>query len=129
MDVKVLRIAWTLAWRCRTMIGLIRWSTGCRAACVVRHRWLLVCLPHLRSTVLQGNIDQESLTFWVTVIFGFWDETPKHEGISDYTFCSEFCEIFPIILFSDTGTICESTQSWLGHMLHINFFSQRFNKV
>lgn len=76
MDLKALKIAWTLpwrsTWRCRAVIGLIRWSRGCRTAWVVRHCWLLVCLAHLRPTILQRNIDQKSFTLsvsWATLIF------------------------------------------------------------
>lgn len=76
MDLETLKIAWTWpwisTWRCRAMIGLIRWSTGCRTAWVVRHCWLLVCLAHLRPIMLQSNIDQESFTLsvsWAILIF------------------------------------------------------------
>lgn len=77
MDLKALQKAWTLpwrsTWRCRAVMGLIRWSTGCRTAWVVRHCWLLVCLAHLRSAILQRNIDQGHFTLrpvsWATLLF------------------------------------------------------------
>lgn len=55
--------------RCDRLDKMIQ---GCRTAWVVRHCWLLVCLAHLRPTILQRNIDQESFSRsvrWTTLTF------------------------------------------------------------
>lgn len=90
MDLKTLKIAWTRPWRrCRFQIGLIRWSTGCRTAWVVRHCWLLVCLAHLHPTILWRNINQGSFTLsvrWAALIFFFHCELGLSEKSSIW-FC------------------------------------------